>query len=345
MEQALPVEYVPFDETVELTGDVSEMSVEQYLSWVRTQSSRLPTVFRAENVSSSTAPSHDQTKYMPEVESIPTCPESHLPSDEWERNILSTFSELRLSLAAKSAITSAARTIAVPSMKDRAGWIAFCLNIDLSLSQDVIQQDLAVAFAGDSEDADISIKKRKRELAENLGIAMDAEDGEVPENDAPEASMDVVEEPDVDGELDQVLTQRILLYLIDFVEEHGLRSTVSEWIYALLTRVEKPLHRDVVAALRQLFRRCCKLRAELIEDNNETFSETLASLNLLIAITGNYFGQNEALQSYFSDRKLDEGDNDGGDDMQDDDDAEADEDVNEMLGYDGDRPSKLTRLL
>jgi hypothetical protein len=54
MEQALPVEYVPFDETVELTGseklflipshcfshafpvgDVSEMSVEQYLSWVR----------------------------------------------------------------------------------------------------------------------------------------------------------------------------------------------------------------------------------------------------------------------------------------------------------------------
>lgn len=263
-------------------------------------------------------------------------------------------------------------------MKDRAGWIAFCLNIDLSLSKDVIQQDLVVASAEYCEDADISIKKRKRELAQNLGIAMDAEEGEVAENGAPEVSMDVVEEPDIDGEvsphsddedevipvvpttwtfdrgvqptlplllqLDQVLTQRILLFLIDFVEEHGLRSTVSEWIYALLTRVEKPLHRDIVAALRQLFRKCCKLRAELIEDNNETFSETLASLNLLIAITGNYFGQNEALQSYFSDRKLDEGDNDGEDDMQEDDDAEADDDVNEMLGYDGDRPSKLTRL-
>lgn len=264
----------------------------------------------------------------------------------------------------------------MPTMKDRAGWIAFCLNIDLSLSQAVIQQDLALASAEDSEDVDISIKKRKRELAENLGIAMDAEDGEVSENDAPEASMDVVEEPDVDGEvsphsddedevvpmppttwtfdrgvkptlplllqLDQVLTQRILLYLIDFVEEHGLRSTASEWIYALLTRVEKPLHRDVVAALRQLFRKCCKLRADLVEENNETFSETLASLNLLIAITGNYFGQNEALQSYFSDRKMDEGDNEGEDDMEQD--AEDDDDVNEMLGYDADRPSKLTRL-
>lgn len=262
-------------------------------------------------------------------------------------------------------------------MKDRAGWIAFCLDVDLSPSKEVIQQDLAVATAEDSEDADISVKKRKRELAQNLGIAMDAEDGEVPENEIQEASMDVVDDPDVDGEaspqsddddeaipvapttwtfdrgvkptlplllqLDQVLTQRILLYLIDYVEESGLPSAASEWIYALLTRVEKPLHRDVVAALRQLFRKCCKLRAGLIDENNEAFDDSLASLNLLIAITGNYFGQNETLQSYFSDRKTDneETNDDGANDMQEDDDAEIDD---EMMGYDGDRPSKLTRL-
>lgn len=35
MDPVLPLELIPFDETVELTGDVSQMSVEQYMSWVR----------------------------------------------------------------------------------------------------------------------------------------------------------------------------------------------------------------------------------------------------------------------------------------------------------------------
>jgi hypothetical protein len=35
MDPVLPVENVPFDETVEITGDISNMTVEQYMSWVR----------------------------------------------------------------------------------------------------------------------------------------------------------------------------------------------------------------------------------------------------------------------------------------------------------------------
>lgn len=62
----------------------------------RTQSNRLPTVFRANHLVSSSVPSIQQTKYMPEVEAIPHCPESFQPSEEWERNTLYTFSELRL---------------------------------------------------------------------------------------------------------------------------------------------------------------------------------------------------------------------------------------------------------
>ena len=42
MEPALPLDYVEFDPHVEHTGDISEMSAEQYLSWVRTQASSLP---------------------------------------------------------------------------------------------------------------------------------------------------------------------------------------------------------------------------------------------------------------------------------------------------------------
>ena len=73
-------------------------------------------------------------------------------------------------------------------------------------------------------------------------------------------------------------------------------------IYSLLSRLEKPIHGITSAAIRQLYRRCCVLRSELPIDleNSGTgldFSgamETeLARLNVLISISGSYFGQGE----------------------------------------------------
>lgn len=51
--------------------------------------------------------------------------------------------------------------------------------------------------------------------------------------------------------------------------------------------------------LRQLYRRCAQLRSELC-DEAQGFRESLATLNILIAITGSYFGQGE---EYTSDRR------------------------------------------
>lgn len=68
----------------------------KYTQWSRTQSSRLPTVFRATHIASEPHPTPQQTKYMPTVASIASCPESYLPSREWERDTLYTFSQLRL---------------------------------------------------------------------------------------------------------------------------------------------------------------------------------------------------------------------------------------------------------
>lgn len=36
-----------------------------------------------------------QTNYMPSMEPVPQCPLQLLPSEEWEREVLSTFVELR----------------------------------------------------------------------------------------------------------------------------------------------------------------------------------------------------------------------------------------------------------
>ena len=42
MEAAIPVEFAEYDPTVEETGDISLMSADQYLSWVRKQAETLP---------------------------------------------------------------------------------------------------------------------------------------------------------------------------------------------------------------------------------------------------------------------------------------------------------------
>ena len=115
LSQALPVVMVPFDESVEVTGDVSNMSFEQYMSWVRTQANRMPKVFRIDESkskikgntsmdSSKEGTSSIKTKpvdshllnYMPVIEEIKPCPIEFIPSQDWQREVVHQFSELRL---------------------------------------------------------------------------------------------------------------------------------------------------------------------------------------------------------------------------------------------------------
>ncbi len=74
-----------------------------------------------------------------------------------------------------------------------------------------------------------------------------------------------------------------------------LTSNRGMWLYALLSRLEKPLYRDTVAHLRQLLRVCCHQRRLLAEDANLAANEhcRLADLNTIISICGLYFGQSE----------------------------------------------------
>ena len=137
----------------------------------------------------------------------------------------------------------------VPQMKDRQGWYKFCLgeNSSSSASSDTNEKDSSEATL-----------KRKRQLAELLGIAMDKstvemedgeeleEDGEGEDEDA-SSEADNEEYPDLNRGLahylpgsalpewtgscgvtpstsvllqfDQVLTQKVFVYLVDWLEE------------------------------------------------------------------------------------------------------------------------------
>jgi len=103
-----------------------------------------------------------------------------------------------------------------------------------------------------------------------------------------------------------------------FVFRRSLTPARGRWLYALLARTEKPLHRDTASSIRQLYRRCCALRYQLsltsgavplastasansAEDDANTavkFQNELASLNVLISICGSYFGQGEEYDAF-----------------------------------------------
>jgi len=438
MEAALPLEATEYDPSVEETGDVSEMTAEQYLSWVRHQASQIPDIRRAE-IDPSLKNINRQSKYMPQLENILSCPEAYLPSEEWQHQMLYSFSELRTNLYRMSLDDSSKeRKVEVPTMKDISGWHRFCLadeidgetgedssswegtvgqqaeissrNTDiptgresrathrasLSVVQDngTIEEDAMETCIQNSSVETHSernsvqpqaqpsaqhggaattggmaaVSKRKRDLAYQLGVSLtrepansgeegsnvaagmssergDAQEEQEEEEDENAAGMEeAIKEVwsnaakslqwtgaiNVDPsntmllQFDQVLTQRVLIMHIDWLEVRMLTPKRARWIYGLLARVEKPLHREVISSIRQLYRRCCFLRHHLKNPSGdstgthqenlpvtvdsggggeptgtgstcskETFEADLAALNLVIAICGSYFGQGE----------------------------------------------------
>jgi hypothetical protein len=111
-----------------------------------------------------------------------------------------------------------------------------------------------------------------------------------------------------------VLTQRLLSFHIEWLRisipstagesktpiNDILSQAQSAWIYSLLARLEKPLHSDMTAAIRELYRCCCRVRSFLLPPLEGESMALLARLNLLISISGGYFGQGEAESAYWS---------------------------------------------
>ncbi|KAL3760652.1 hypothetical protein ACHAWU_002162 [Discostella pseudostelligera] len=103
-------------------------------------------------------------------------------------------------------------------------------------------------------------------------------------------------------QFDQVLTRSIFHHHVHYYCQYKLPLTKARasWIYAILARLEKPLHREECASVRSVLRECCERRWKLVlpsssedvvEGNEEECWEQLTLLNTLIAITGIYFEQ------------------------------------------------------
>jgi survival of motor neuron protein-interacting protein 1 len=90
-------------------------------------------------------------------------------------------------------------------------------------------------------------------------------------------------------QIDQVLIRRVLSHLSYYICEgwSPLTPQWSSWIYALLARLEKPIHRDDAATLFGLLKVLTLARSKLKADDRNN----LARLNTLIVLIGIYFEQ------------------------------------------------------
>ena len=296
MEQVLPFKKVTYDHSVEQTGDISNMSAEEYISWVRDQAASLPDVTRADVDLSLYSTS--RTNCIPFVEDAYLCSEDMLPSEDWENDCVKDFSDLRLyitSLSEDDVIRE--RKVAVPQLKDKNAWNKFCfgveyieaevssdsfskkflLNDDIQLKKKLLLTQVLDCASDDGNKSDDSDDGRSEENAIGRAISSTLWHGLA--NVSPSLSLML--------QMDHVMTQRVLKYQVEWLEsECILTSQRTFWIYALLSRIEKPLHKDAVFLIRKLYKNCSKLRSLIKEDD-----VSLPDLNLLITITGIYFGQ------------------------------------------------------
>ena len=316
MEAVLPVKSVKYDEKAAAAGDVSLMSADEYLSWVKHQAEQLPSVTRA-NIDIA-AYNTNQTKYMPSIDPIPTCSLDLLPSVQWETNLLHEFSQLRCLLERLACDESTReRKYVVPALKDHKGWYKFCFgdnnttsneNIDIIDNEECESDDQMK-----EEDHAVTLKDKKKVLLDRVLQAdeddMACEDEGIEEKAINDAILAVEMASEWKGmtnvapstslllQFDQVMTQRVLAYQIDWLKSRDqVSAEVGKWIFALLARIDKPLSIDSSSMIRDLYRVAASLRSSL--NPSEFTDDDLAILNTLITVSGTYFGQADCKEEH-----------------------------------------------
>ena len=208
----------------------------------------------------------------------------------WANSTIDDFSKLRLYLDAcvegDVGGKQSGMRMPVPPMRARDAWHLYCLGKDEA--QGYYQDD----DVGGNGDGDLEIDKANSSKVEPWMV-------HIPAAGHPPSTALLCQ-------MDQVMIRRVLSHHISYVcgsddddddDDHARRSyhtpyamTANRaiWLYGLLARLAKPLHRDDAAALRQLLRECCVRRARARAD---AMSGEIKLLNTLAAVVGIYFEQ------------------------------------------------------
>ena len=230
---------------------------------------------------------------------------SHLPlaTNTWVDQTLADFSQLRLYLERSKFANdnSPSERQPVPPMKDFMAWYTFCIGRHHNFPR------------GENEKSSTTIQS-------NQDTPAPAWETNLPSNgDGHSPCVRLL------LQMDQVMVRRVLQHLTSYVDRvsgDNRKNGCYSWIYALLARLERPIHRDDAVTMFTLLKRLTLLRfqipvSKLLTDPVDTESlgkdelstmsnmrlpaddnigssndrQYLATLNTLIAIVGVYFEQ------------------------------------------------------
>jgi len=180
-----------------------------------------------------------------------------------------------------------------PSYKNKVLWEKFCFGSICSLSSDEESCPLAKEEEEDEnnilEDLDFEFTATNKLLQANDKInCVVKEPREDPLVEIRSATSPLLP---VMLSLDEIARATVFRYHVTWLENiSSLSKDQAIWLFALCAVLDKPLDAETSAAARALLRKCSTLRASKTRDDDE-----LAMLNILITISGKYFGQAEDL--------------------------------------------------
>lgn len=303
-----------------------------------TDATRTTTSIKTPIIQGSAASLHYLVSHRTALQPPPTA--RHAARRAWVDHVLENFSRLRsyLDTCIDAGETGGGvgqeRKYPLPALKDRPGWLVFCIG------QDEADGNVGSYFDDDNDDDDNKDdnnfedsegrKEEEEETPPSTAAATstmattqltgqeETETGDISQQQQKEDNIPLWKQnlpsigytPTVElvGQMDQVMIRRVLGHLVHYIlQGWSLQSNaLAGWIYALLARLARPLHRDEACLLYQLLKQmtqdrskidCTDLMIYSCSSNNNNNGKTsrydaeLAHLNLLISIVGIYFEQ------------------------------------------------------
>ncbi|XP_066284094.1 gem-associated protein 2-like [Branchiostoma lanceolatum] len=245
----------------EYDPDIPASNPLEYLQRVRQEAEKCPSVVVAD-IDVANFKDKQTVLVSPSSGFIPA-EEGFAPTIPAQRKLAAQFSDVRQAYRRNQQNTKKGKTdqeqkLKLPAMKDENGWKRLCMGCSVSPEGSVEEGEEGRLEEGQEDTQDST----KEGHPPSLQILM---------------------------AMDQWTVIQVLDFHITWLQRHGFSTLLSQWLYALMVCLEKPLYPDTAASLRTLSRCCSAIRATL--DSKE--DDRLAPLNLLICLVSRYFDQGD----------------------------------------------------
>ncbi|KAF3457954.1 hypothetical protein FNV43_RR02616 [Rhamnella rubrinervis] len=271
----------------------------EYLRRVRWEAAQIPKI-RVAKLDRSKV-NKEQSVYMPKIPEIADCPEHLLPLKQWEDGFLAEFSELRLAKenSLNLSISQAVSRLEASNADLQSDVILHGKSYSTRLPGDIVLESFGRIGTEEVQSCQphdcFSLENTYSQPSVVTGQEINT--SQQPENlisksPTNERSSSCPLLSVILG-MDSVARVSTLRKRIKSLED---ASTLSRsdclWLFALCAVVDTPLNADTCASLRDLLRKCASLRAGKSELDDEVIM-----LNILVTISGRYFGQAEKKQT------------------------------------------------